>query len=443
MNSNLEAAVAAGSPATIAGGTAATLRRIDALAVGVAIVATLDTKGEQVAFLRQELERRGLSTILIDCSIRSSSSGMAHVEPHEVARFAGTDIDTVRACSERAPALQKMLAGVEACVAHLQQKRKLLGLIGIGGGTNASVAARAFRVLPYGMPKVLVSTVVSGDTKPFIEGRDVVLVHSVVDFICLNAPLRASLARAAAAMAGMVDIPFWDGTEARSTIGITAVGALTAAAEIADDYFRAQGMETCEFHARGPGGIAFEELIAQGRIGAAFDLATTEIADEVVGGMRSAGPLRLEAATRAGIPQVVVPGGVDLVNFSGPETVPARFQGRQLVSHTPSSTLMRVVPEESEAIGAWIGGKLAVATGPVSVFVPLEGFSSYDRPGAAFHDRAATLAFIAGLARVLRHRPDIRVEQVQAHVNDAAFVLAACERMWTYLHAAQQSRKGT
>lgn len=422
---------------------AATARRLESLTIGVAIAATLDTKSEQVSFLQSELERRGLPTIVIDCSIRESSGRGADVEPHDVARFAGTPIEAIRASSERAPALQKMLAGVEACVSHLQQRGKLLGFIGLGGGTNASIAARAFRVLPYGMPKVLVSTVASGDTKPFVEGRDVVLVHSVVDFIGINAPLRASLARAAGAMAAMVEIPFWDETEARNVVGVTAVGATTAAAQIADDYFRAQGLETYEFHARGPGGQAFEELIAQGRIGAAFDLATTEITDEVVGGMRSAGPTRLEAATRAGIPQIVIPGAVDLVNFSGPETVPARFQGRRFVSHTPSSTLMRVVPDESEAIGEWIGAKLAVATGPVSVFVPLSGFSSYDRPGAAFHDAAATRAFVAGLTRALRHRPDIPVAQVHAHVNDAAFVLAACERMWTYLHAASNSRKET
>jgi uncharacterized protein (UPF0261 family) len=415
---------------------------IAALKPGIVVAATLDTKGQQVDFLRRELAARGLSAIVVDCSIRPSDGWHVDVAAEDVARYAGTDIETVRAWPERAPALEQMLAGVQACVADLLRHGKVAGFIGVGGGTNASLAARAFRVLPYGMPKVLVSTVVSGDTKPFIQGRDVVLVHSVVDFIGLNSPLRASLARAAGAMAAMLEIPFWDDAGPSPTVvGVTASGVTTVAAEIADRRFRAQGLETYEFHARGPGGLAFEDLIAQGRVHAAFDLTTTEITDEVVGGMRSAGADRLGAAMRAGIPTVVIPGGVDIVNFSGPETVPAKFEGRVFVTHTPSSTLMRTSVDESEAVGAWIGEKLSAARGPASVFVPSRGFSALDREGAPFHDPHATRAFVAGLQRALARRADIPVDVLDAHINDAAFVNAACERLSGYLNSGSTPRR--
>lgn len=405
---------------------------LDALQPGVVIAATLDTKGEHVAYLRAELEARGVRTLVIDCSIKSTGEVRSDIGPEAVAHYAGTDIATIRSWPERAPALERMLAGLERCVIELERRQLLQGFIGIGGGTNASLAGRAFKVLPYGVPKLLVSTAASGDTKPFVEGSDVILIHPVVDFIGLNGPLKASLQRAAATMASILDIPFWP-PEGRPVIGLTAVGATTAAAEYADTFFKASGFATYVFHARGPGGVALEELVSQGRIAASFDLATTEITDEVLGGMRSAGPGRLDAAIAAGIPQVIVPGAIDLLNFSGPQTVPEHFRHRKLITHTPSSTLVRVSADESRQIGEWIGRKLIAARAPVSVFVPMLGFSSYDRPGSELHDPAACAAFLAGIRAALKDRPDIPVEALDLHINDERFVRAACERMREYL----------
>ncbi|WP_137931563.1 Tm-1-like ATP-binding domain-containing protein [Mesorhizobium comanense] len=423
---------AAGEPAS----AGASCNRLAAgLTPSVVVAATMDTKGEHVDFLRKELEERGLAVIVVDCGIRPAGPHRIDLGAEMVAEYAGTTIEAVRRWPERAPALAQMLVGIEACIADLQARRLLTGFIGLGGGTNASLAARAFKVLPYGVPKILVSTAVSGDTKPFIEGSDAVLIHPVVDFIGLNAPLRASLSRAAAAMEAMLSIPFWAAEDASSIIGVTAVGATTLAAETAAALFQDKGFGTYMFHARGPGGLAFEDLIAQGRIAAALDLATTEVTDEVVGGLRSAGPHRMEAAVAAGIPQVVIPGAVDLVNFSGPASVPERFRDRQLVSHTPSSTLMRTLPEESRQIGAWIGAKLFHAKGPASVFVPMAGFSSYDRKGSAFFDPRATDAFVEGISQALAARPDIRIETPDLHINDPAFVRGACERLLDHVRA--------
>ena len=404
---------------------------------GVVIAATMDTKGEQVDFLRAQLEGRGTAVIVVDCGIRPAGIHRIDIAAETIAEFAGTDMATVRSWPERAPALVQMLNGLERCVGELQSRGLLRGFIGLGGGTNAALAGRAFRALRYGVPKILVSTAASGDTKPFVEGSDVVLVHTVVDFIGLNAPLEASLERAAAAMAAMLPIVFWREDDGRRIIGMTAVGATTEAAEAADDHFKSQGFGTYVFHARGPGGIALEDLIAQGRIAASFDLATTEVSDEVLGGLRSAGPGRLDAAGKAGIPQVVVPGAVDLVNFGGLETVPERYRHRQLITHTPASTLLRVNADEARRVGDWIGGKLVHARGPISVFLPMGGFSSYDRPGSAFHDPKASDAFASGLKKVVASRPEIDVVELDLHINDPRFVRQAADRMLAYLADAE------
>ncbi|MBX3567468.1 MAG: Tm-1-like ATP-binding domain-containing protein [Rhizobiaceae bacterium] len=404
-----------------------------ALKPGVVIAATIDTKGEQVEYLRTQLETRGVGVIVVDCGIRPPGARRIDVPAEVVAECAGTDIDTVRNWPERAPALAQMLSGLERCVAELNEQGLVRGFIGLGGGTNAALAGRAFRALPYGTPKILVSTAASGDTKPFVEGSDVVLIHTVVDFIGLDAPLRASLARAAAAMESMLPIPFWKDDEGRRIVGMTAVGATTAAAEWAYGYFKERGFGTYVFHARGPGGIALEDLIVQRRLAASFDLATTEVSDEVLGGLRSAGPGRLDAAAGSGIPQVVVPGAVDLVNFGGLETVPERYRHRQLITHTPASTLLRINADEARRVGNWIGRKLVHARGPTSVFIPMAGFSSYDRPGSVFHDPKASDAFATGLAEALATRPDIDVVQLDLHINDPRFVRQACERMQAYL----------
>jgi uncharacterized protein (UPF0261 family) len=395
----------------------------------VAIAATMDTKGIYVDLLRVELERRGVAVVVIDCSMRPAGQHRVDIGADEIAVRGGSSLAQIRAHRDRAPALSAMLAGLEYCVAALAEEGRIGGFVGIGGGTNASLAARAFGVLPYGMPKVLVSTAVSGDTKPLIAGSDAVLIHPVVDFVGMNAPIRASLARAAGVMAEMLDIPFWDGDADRPVVGVTAVGATTPAADRAAAWLETNNFGSYVFHARGPGGMALEQMIAQGRLCAALDLTTTEATDEVLGGLRSAGPRRLEAAAQAGIAQIVAPGATDLVNFSAPDTVPDRFRDRQLAFHTPSSTLMRVLPEESREIGAWMGERLSRARGPTQVLVPMLGFSSYDRPGSDFENLEARQSFVDGISAALERRKDILVELLDLHINDPAFAHIACERL--------------
>lgn len=409
---------------------------------GVVIAASLDTKERQVAFLVEELGRRGITPIVIDCALRDGAVDIVpDIGADTVARLAGTDIATLRASRERAPALGRLLDGLGACIARLDQMGLVLGVIGIGGGTNASMAARAFSAVPYGRPKILVSTSVSGDTRPFIGGSDAVLIHSVVDFIGLGAPLRASLERAAATMQALIDIPFWSEATTRPVVGITANGATTEGAEVASAMLDGKGCETWMFHARGSGGVALERLIAEGRIAAVLDFATTEIADEVLGGLRSAGPTRLEAAGAAGVPQVIVPGGLDVVNFSELHTVPDHYANRTLIHHTPSSVLMRTSAEEYREIALWMARKLLNAKGPTTVLIPLRGFSSYDAEGRPYHDPKGAGIFADTITEALAPRPDIPVERHDLHINDARFAALACERLWAFM-SQKSGKKG-
>jgi uncharacterized protein (UPF0261 family) len=383
---------------------------------GVVLAGTLDTKSAEIGFLHDALARLGVPVITVDCGVLGTPETEAGIPREEVARAAGTTIEALREGRDRSVAIPAMIRGLEAVLARLLAEGRVLGYLGIGGGTNAALAAAAFRNLPFGMPKMLVSTVAAGDTRGFVGGKDVVLMHSVVDVLGLNGFLRDVLRRAAGAMAGMVAAARTGELEGAALIGLTAFGSTTPAAMRAWQSLTDAGHEVLTFHARGIGGQAMETLIREGRIRGVLDLTTTEIADELVGGIFSAGPERLAAAGEAGIPQVVLPGSLDMVNFGAMHAVPERFRGRRLVSHTPLSTLMRTTLEENVAMAVFIAEKLNRAKGPVAVILPMRGFSAYDIEGGPFFDSAADDAFRGTLRE--RLEPRIRVEMVDAHIND-------------------------
>lgn len=387
---------------------------------GVVIAATLDTKSDEIMFVRDQLARHGLAAIIIDCGVLGEATLEAAIDNETVARAARMSLAELRSRRDRAIAIPTMITGLEAILAELLAGGKVLGYLGVGGGTNAALAGAAFRQLPYGLPKMLVSTVAAGDTRPFIGIKDVMLMHSVVDILGLNDFLRGTLSSACAAMAAMVAEAGRSRARPRvasSTAAITAFGSTTTAATRAWHRLSARGIEVLSFHARGIGGQAMEELIRAGEIGAVLDLTITEIADEIVGGIFSAGPDRLSAAAEAGVPQVVLPGSIDMVNFGARESIPERFKDRRFASHTPLSTLMRTTASENEAIARFVADKLNAARGQVSVVLPLRGFSAYDIAGGPFFDPAADAAFCETLAA--RLHPRIRLERIDAHINDA------------------------
>jgi uncharacterized protein (UPF0261 family) len=391
----------------------------------VVVAATLDVKGEEVAFLIDQLRAKGLVVKVIDCGILGAPAFAADISNYDIALAGGGDLDDLRAIHNREAALPVMLRGLKVTMERLVREQQVCGYVGIGGGTNAALAAVAFEAMPFGMPKLLLSTKASGWTRPVVGIKDVTLMYSVVDPMGLNGFLRDMIRTAAAFVAaGLKErINFDPPAMASRTVGMTTFGATTEGARHAISVLAARGYETLAFHAQGTGGRAMEALVRDGRITSILDLTITEIADEVVGGVNDAGPDRLSAAADMGIPQVILPGAIDMINFAEPLTIPARFSGRTFARHTPSATLMRSSVNDNVGIARVVAQRLNRAKGSTFVVLPLRGFSSYDAPGGPFFDPAADEAFRETLKAELK--ADIRVETVDAHINDRACIEVA------------------
>lgn len=398
----------------------------------IVIAGTLDTKSDEIAFVRDELRGYGLDVIVIDCGVLGQPSIEADIDRRAIAKAGGGNIDELRERGNREVAIATMVAGLESEIAGLVGEGRIAGFLAIGGGTNAALASVAFKVLPFGIPKMLVSTVACGNTRPFVGIKDAVLIHSVVDILGLNAFVRGILRQAAAGLSAMVRERSEMVVESALCVGLTSYGSTTDAANRCYANITERGLDCLAFHARGIGGEAMERLIDDGAIQAVLDLTTTEIADEIVGGICSAGLDRLSAAARKGLPQVVLPGGVDIVNFGPPETVPPQFSGRVFARHTPHATLMRTTPEENVKIAQFIAGRLNVSEAPVSVVLPEQGFSAYSREDRPFYDPAADRAFMDTLVGALR--PEIQVYRIDAHINDPVVADRASELLLAMLN---------
>ncbi len=354
------------------------------------LIATLDTKGEELAFVRVELARCGVPAKVIDAGCLGEPSVPADVTREEVFAAAGTSLADVQARNDRGQAVTLAAQGVAALILRRHQQGEVTGVLGIGGSAGTTIATAAMRALPIGLPKVMVSTLASGQTRPYVGVKDILMLNSVVDIAGVNRVSRLVLSQAARAMAGMVNYPPPETPASeRPIIAATMFGVTTPCVQHARQRLEAAGYEVLVFHATGNGGEAMEALIDDGLIAGVLDITTTELADELVGGTLSAGPSRLTAAGRRGIPQVVSVGATDMVNFGPPETIPEAFRDRLFYHHNPTVTLMRTTSEECERIGADIAGKLAQATGPFEVILPLLGVSAIDADGKPFDDPAA------------------------------------------------------
>jgi uncharacterized protein (UPF0261 family) len=365
----------------------------------IAVLCALDTKSEHAAYVDAIIERRGHHPVLIDIGVLGEPRLGASITRREVARAGGADIDALASRQDRGAALAAMSAGAKAIVSKLHRDGMLDGILGLGGGSGTAVATAAMRALPVGVPKVMISTMAAtAKVTAYVGTRDIVMINTITDIIGMNPILRSVLTNGAAAICGMVEM----GREAgparngggRPTVAITAFGATTPAAMRCHELLTKADCETLVFHANGTGGRAMEELVEQGIIDAVLDLTTTELADELCGGFLSAGPLRLEAAGARGIPQVVLPGAMDMVNFTTPDTVPTRYAHRLLYAHSPNTTLMRTTTEENTVLGRWVGEKLALAKRQAVLILPLGGFSEYDRVGGVFYAPDTDQAFM-------------------------------------------------
>jgi uncharacterized protein (UPF0261 family) len=328
-----------------------------------------------------------------------------------------------------------MSEAVQVVVRRLYDEGRCAGVLAAGGSGNTAIATAAMRALPVGVPKLMVSTMASGDTAEYVGVSDVVMMPSVTDVAGLNSVSARVLANAAAAMAGMVTAAPVDVSAHGPVVVATMFGVTTPAVTAARAELERRGYEVVTFHATGTGGRAMEELIGSGFVAGVLDLTTTELADDLVGGVLSAGPHRLEAAGRRGLPQVVSVGALDMVNFGPPETVPPRFAGRTLYAHNPSITLMRTTPDECAELGRRLGRKLSAATGPVAVFVPLRGVSPLSVEGAPFHDRAADEALFTALRSSLA--PHVERYELDTDVNDPEFAAAMAARLDAFMGGRQ------
>jgi uncharacterized protein (UPF0261 family) len=349
----------------------------------------------------------------------------------DVAAAAGVDLAVLVARRDRGEAVAAMSRGAPVILAKLVEEKRIDGVISLGGGGGTAIATAAMRALPIGFPKLMVSTLASGNVAPYVGVKDIVMFPSIVDVAGLNRISRQLLTRAAGAICGMVESPAPVATD-KPIIVASQFGNTTACIERARKILETAGYEVIVFAATGTGGRTMESLIETGLVAGVLDVTTTEWADELVGGVLSAGPTRLEAAARCGVPAVVSTGCLDLVNFGSPESVPAKFAARKFYQHNPQVTLMRTTPEECKRLGGILAEKLNLSIGPVTVLLPLRGGSVISAPGGPFHDADADNALYAALKSGLRR--DIALKELDCVVNDASFAEACA-------HALLQSLK--
>jgi uncharacterized protein (UPF0261 family) len=406
----------------------------------VVLVGTLDTKGREYDYLRERLRGHGVDTILVDGGVLAEPLAEPDISRKEVAAAAGADTRALAEAGDRGAAVEAMARGAAEVARRLHAEGRLDGILALGGSGGTALATEAMRALPVGVPKVMVSTMASGDTRPYVGATDVTMTYSVVDIAGINAVSARILANAAAAVAGMAQAEPPPATEERPLVGATMFGVTTPAVNAARERLEELGYEVLVFHATGTGGQSMEALMRDGFITASLDLTTTELADDLVGGVLSAGPRRLEAAGELGLPQVVSLGALDMVNFGPMESVPAEFRDRLLYKHNPTVTLMRTTPEECAELGRRIAAKLNAATGPVTLFVPLRGVSLIDTDGQVFRDPEADEA----LFRALREHVDARVEvrELDTDINDPDFARATADRLHEHYQAWRAKRSG-
>ena len=394
----------------------------------VVLLGTLDTKGAEYEFLRDRVRELGCDVILVDAGVLSDPSP-GDITADQVAAAAGESRAALAAAHDRGPAVLAMTRGATEIVKRLYAEGRLDAILGVGGSGGSSIVSAAMQALPVGVPKLIVSTMGSGNTRPYVGTSDIAMMYSVVDIAGINGVSEKILTNAAAGIAGMARsaASFVSKIAPKPLIGATMFGVTTPSVTTAREWLEAHGYEVLVFHATGAGGQSMEALMKAGFITGSLDVTTTELVDELVGGVLSAGPDRLEMAGALGIPQVVSLGALDMCNFGPLDTVPPKFADRNLYVHNATVTLMRSTEEECAALGRIIARKLNAATGPLTLFIPLGGVSMIDVPGAPFYDPAADAALIRELKAGLR--PDVEVVEMAADINDPAFATAMAVRL--------------
>lgn len=396
----------------------------------VAVLGTFDTKGAEHAFLAEAIRAGGCATLLIDAGSLGSPALTPEIAATELAAAGDPRWREILAQRDRGQSVALMARGATALVTRLAREGRIHGIVSLGGGGGTAIATAAMRALPIGFPKLMVSTLASGHTAAYVGASDIAMMPAIVDVAGINRISRTVFENAAGAICGMTLAAARRSPDAagdRPIVVASMFGNTTAGVTEAKRLVEAAGYEVLVFHATGAGGRGMESLIASGLVAGVLDITTTEWADELVGGILTAGPERLDAAGRAGVPAIVVPGCLDMVNFGEPQTVPAKFAGRRFYQHNPQVTLMRTTPAECAELGRIIAEKLNGYSGPVTVLLPRGGISVISAPGGPFHDAVADAALFEALRKHLK--PAIPVIESAANINDPEFAKLCAEAL--------------
>src|SRR5437764_261471 len=399
--------------------------------MSVLLIGTLDTKGVEFGYVRDRLRAAGVPVLVVDAGVMGPPAFPPDVSREAVFSAAGATAERVKADADRGKAVALAAEGVAKLAAELHRQGKVSGVLSLGGSAGTTIGTAAMRALPVGVPKLMVSTLASGQVQPYVGTRDVMMLYSVVDISGLNRISRAVLGNAAGAMIGMIQArratPVADapGSPDKPIVTATMFGVTTPCVEAARKILEAAGYEVLVFHATGTGGRTMEGLVRDGLVAGVLDITTTELADELAGGVLSAGPGRLTAAALKKVPQVISVGALDMVNFGPPETVPEKYKGRRFHQHNPTVTLMRTTPEEMDRLGKEIAHKASASRGPTAVFLPLRGVSALDREGQPFWWPEADAALFQSLRNWMS--PHVYLVELDLHVNDPPFAAAAAD----------------
>ena len=393
----------------------------------IAVLGTFDTKGEEHAYVADLIRKRGHEVLLVDAGSLDSPSIVPDVSREELVAATGTDLAAFVDRRDRGEAVKVMSEGAAIVIAKLAAEKKIDGVVSLGGGGGTAIGTAAMRVLPVGFPTLMVSTLAASENVPtYIGVKDVVMMPSVVDVAGLNRVSRRIFANAAGAICGMVEVKA-PPVDDKPIITASMFGNTTDCVNQAKLVLEEAGYEVLVFHATGTGGRAMESLIESGLVSGVLDLTTTEWADQLVGGILGAGPTRLEAAARNGVPAVIAPGCLDMVNFGPRDTIPEKFSGRLFYEHNPQVTLMRTTSEECSDLGRILAEKANLSTGPCSVLIPTQAISVISAPNQVFNNPTADKALFAAIKSNLCK--DIEVREIQASVNDSTFAQAAAKTL--------------
>lgn len=399
----------------------------------IVVLATLDTKGREAQYLREQIEKYGDKALVVDTGVTGTPGAYPDVTRQEVAEAGGMSLASILEHPSRDVAAPVMAEGATKIITRLAGEGKVHGIVAMGGTQGTTLSTHVMRALPYGFPKVMVSTMASGNVAPWVDIRDITMMFSVTDIMGLNQVMRKILANAAGAVCGMAGADVKLERSDKPLVAITTVGITTQGAMKAAEVIEAAGFETIIFHAIGPGGRAMEQMMKEGLIGAVLDYSTIEVSNEMFHALLAGGPDRLTTAGKLGLPQVLCPGAIEVLVYNEPETVPSPYNTRTLIRHSPQITDVRLNKEEMAMVGKEVARRLQFTQGNAIFLIPTAGYDSYAVKGMGFYDPQADAAFVEALKKDLPKT--IRVVERDTYIEDPAFAVEAAQLLIELIRA--------